>query len=80
MHEIVPAAELDAAVARVVDALLANGPRAIREAKRLIRAVRSRDVDAQLDVCAETIARVRVTPEAQEGLAAFLDKRSPQWP
>ena len=81
-HQSVPAAELDATVDRVLDALARGGPLAQREAKLLaLRVAGSTPCDAQaLDVeNAALIARLRVSPEGQEGLGAFLDKRNPQW-
>jgi methylglutaconyl-CoA hydratase len=79
VHEIAPAEELDARVQKIVAALAANGPRAVREAKALIRTVAGMDRDAALEHCALTIARVRVSPEGQEGLRAFLEGREPAW-
>ncbi len=35
--------------------------------------------DSLIDHTAETISRIRTTKEAQEGLGAFLEKRSPNW-
>jgi methylglutaconyl-CoA hydratase len=79
VHEVVPAAELDGAVDAITTSLAANGPQAIREAKALIRRVAGMRRDEALEHCAATIARVRVTREAQEGLRAFLEKREPAW-
>jgi methylglutaconyl-CoA hydratase len=76
VHRVVPPSELDAEVARVVDDLLACGPVAIAEAKRLVR-----DATAGLTLpdLAVRLASVRAAPEAQEGLAAFLAKQKPGW-
>jgi len=71
VHEV--AADLDTALDRVLDALLAGGPEAVRAAKRLV-------LDAPLgDETATRIAERRASPEGQEGLLAFLDKRPPSW-
>ena len=35
--------------------------------------------DSLIDQTAETISRIRITKEAQEGLGAFLEKRKPNW-
>jgi methylglutaconyl-CoA hydratase len=72
------AAEPDAAVERVVDAVLAGGPAAVREAKRLV--LEPGDEDDLLGRAAER----RSSAEGQEGLRAFLDSRSggrvrPSW-
>jgi methylglutaconyl-CoA hydratase len=79
IHDVVPASELDAAVEALVDTILAAGPNAVREAKRLIREVRMRDPAAAREYAVETIARLRVSEEGQEGLAAFLEKRKATW-
>jgi methylglutaconyl-CoA hydratase len=79
-HEAVPADALDARVAEVVDALLQGGPRSQAAAKALIRAVANRPVDdAVVEDTARRIAGLRATPEAKEGLAAFLEKRPAAW-
>lgn len=79
-HEVVEPEALDAAVQQLVEALLAGGPLAQGAATELIRAVAHRPVDdAVVADTAHRIARLRATPEAREGLAAFLEKRSPNW-
>ncbi len=73
-------AALDAKVAELVQALLAGGPKAQAAAKELIRGVVNRPVDD--GVVADTahrIAHLRATPEAREGLDAFLAKRPAAW-
>jgi len=81
VHETCPAESLDGRVETVTDALLAGGPEAVSECKQLIRRVRDFDGPAgELDaITAEWIARLRVGDEGQEGLHAFLEKRSPSW-
>ena len=80
LHEVVAAAELDAAVQRQTDLLLKAGPHAAAGAKRLVaRVVSVPDRDALDADNAALIARLRVSEEGQEGLAAFLGKRAPAW-
>lgn len=67
------AADLDAAVGRVVDAILAGGPSAVREAKRLVLEPGGED-----DLLARAAAQ-RAGDEGQEGLRAFLEKRAAAW-
>ena len=67
------AADLDAAVDRVVSELLTAGPEAVRAAKRLIRERPAGEETAQI------AARLRAGAEGQEGLRAFLDRREPGW-
>ena len=79
-HEAVAGEELDVKVKEVVEALLQGGPKSQAAAKELIRAVANRPVsDAVVEDTARRIASLRVTPEAKEGLAAFLDKRPAAW-
>ncbi|MDD3354986.1 enoyl-CoA hydratase/isomerase family protein [Zoogloea sp.] len=79
-HEAVAADALDGTVAEVVAALLQGGPRAQAAAKDLIRAVADRPVsDGVVEDTARRIATLRATPEAKEGLAAFLEKRPAAW-
>lgn len=79
-HEVTDADGLDAQVQQLIDALLAGGPGAQAAATDLIRAVANRPVDAAvIDDTARRIATLRATPEAREGLGAFLQKRPPAW-
>ena len=80
VHELAEPDALDAAVQAIVDALRAGGPLAQAAATDLIRAVANRPIDdAVVEDTARRIATLRATPEAKEGLSAFLDKRPPAW-
>jgi len=79
VHEVVPAAELDAAVDRLVTCVRGNGPRGVSAAKRLIRETLAKSRDDALENAVRTIAALRASPEGQEGLGAFLEKRPPAW-
>ena len=80
VHEAVAPEQLDATVQQMVDALLQGGPLAQTAAKRLIRMVDGQPVNETLvEDTAHRIAHLRATPEAREGIAAFLDKRPPSW-
>src|SRR5438270_12635156 len=72
VHEI--ADDPDAAVAGVLGELLKSGPHAVREAKRLVRERPGGEETARI------AARLRSGEEGQEGLRAFLEKRTPDWP
>jgi methylglutaconyl-CoA hydratase len=79
-HEVVGPEALDARVQELVDALLAGGPLAQAAATDLIRAVAHRAVDDEvLEDTARRIATLRATPEAREGVSAFLEKRPAGW-
>ena len=67
------AGDVDEALDAVLRELLSSGPEAARAAKRLVRE-RPGGVEA-----AQLAARLRTSPEGQEGLRAFLEKRKPCW-
>ena len=80
VHEVTAAEDLQAAVDAMVEALLANGPAAMAETKDQIAGVANRPVDDRLIAAAAArIARIRVSDEGREGVAAFLEKRKPGW-
>ena len=59
--------------------LCRNGPQAMKETKRLLAAIEHQPGHQHEEKTVETIARVRVGLEAQEGMQAFFDKRPPSW-
>jgi methylglutaconyl-CoA hydratase len=71
IHEVTD--DLDGAIERIVEELLSAGPAATRAAKELARSPQSAEETAQ------RIAAHRTSPEGQEGLRAFLEKRAPGW-
>jgi methylglutaconyl-CoA hydratase len=80
VHRVVPPADLDTAVEAIVAPLLAGPSGAQAAAKELIFAVADRPVGAE--VIADTARRIaerRATAEGREGVAAFLEKRAPNW-
>jgi methylglutaconyl-CoA hydratase len=70
---------LDAEVQRTIGELLAAGPMAVASAKELIRSVGALSLEEAIPVTAKWIASLRATPEAREGMGAFLGKRKPNW-
>lgn len=79
VHAVVPAAELDAAVATYVRELLSAGPEGIAAAKALIPQVWGRPAVDAMPITAQAIATRRVSAEGQEGMKAFLEKRKASW-
>ena len=80
VHELVPPDQLDAKVAEIVAALVANGPAAVKACKQLVKDVAGRPIDAALrDDTARRIADIRASAEGREGVQAFLAKRDPAW-
>ena len=70
---------LDAEVQRTIGELLAAGPMAVASAKELIRSVGALSLEEAIPVTSKWIASLRATPEAREGMGAFLGKRKPNW-
>jgi len=79
VHAVVPLAQLDDTVAKYIDEALGASPTAVARSKALIPRVLGRAPGDVIDVTAEAIAAQRVSPEGQEGLNAFLNKRTPSW-
>jgi len=79
-HFACPGEELDAVVAKQVDLILQGGPAALRAAKQLIRDVGpAQDRDRLGEQTARLLASLRISPEGQEGLSAFLERRKAKW-
>lgn len=80
LSQQVDADELDASIEALVTQLLSNSPAAVKEAKQLVFDVADKTIESALiqDTC-QRIADIRVSPEGQEGLGAFLEKRQPAW-
>ncbi|ARN76223.1 enoyl-CoA hydratase/isomerase family protein [Oceanicoccus sagamiensis] len=72
-------AALDAAIAELVEQLLTSGPAAVAAAKQLVFEVDGEITEQVISESCERIADIRVSAEGQEGLTAFLEKRSPAW-
>lgn len=81
IHEVVPEAELDRALARILDELLAGAPEAQAASKQLIRTVLAMPQGGALltEATVAVIAQRRASAEGREGLKAFLEKRAPAW-
>jgi methylglutaconyl-CoA hydratase len=79
VHEVVPAAELDAVVDTVVRDLLLGAPSAQRRVKALLRDIAGRPAADVRAITSAALADQRVSADGQEGLAAFLAKRPAGW-
>ncbi|MEN3001222.1 MAG: enoyl-CoA hydratase/isomerase family protein [Armatimonadota bacterium] len=79
VHRVVPAEQLDEAIQQIVANLLQNGPQAMAAAKMLLHATQTLPVDELRSLTIARIAELRVSPEGQEGIRAFLEKRKPNF-
>ncbi len=71
--------DLDAAVAETLGQLKTSGPEAVRECKRLIARVATRNLSNAVPYTIEAIAARRVSDEGQAGMKAFLEKKKAPW-
>ncbi|MFZ3007079.1 MAG: enoyl-CoA hydratase-related protein [Phenylobacterium sp.] len=76
---VADAAGLDAACARIASEMMACAPIAVADSKKLVEDVAYRPIADVMEETARRIARTRVSPEGQEGVRAFLDKRKASW-
>jgi len=80
INRAVPDAELDTAVAD----LMARATRGSSQSKALGKRAFYRQIDldqaAAYEYAGQMMAAAATTPDAQEGIAAFLEKRRPKWP
>jgi methylglutaconyl-CoA hydratase len=80
VHRVVEREALLSVGLTLAKSLLHNGPHAMAAAKQLLRRITQEKITADLaQKTAEHLASLRVSPEAQEGLRAFLEKREPTW-
>lgn len=80
VSEVVADADaLEAVRDRIAEEIMACGPEAVAASKKLVEDVAYRPIDEVMDETARRIARARVSPEGQEGVRAFLEKRKPAW-
>lgn len=83
VHEVAEADAIEQRLETVVKQICEGGPHAIGIAKSLLQTLywdlRNEPFEKSLEFAARELARLRVGPEGQEGLKAFLEKRSPRW-
>lgn len=81
VHQVVVGQEeMEPAVTKKLAEISECGPAAVRQAKGVIFDLLYKQSDReQLDLVTELLATVRVSPEGQEGLRAFLEKRKAKW-
>jgi enoyl-CoA hydratase/carnithine racemase len=79
LNDSVPAAELDACTGRLIARIADKSPTALRRGRYALRAIESMSFDQAIAYTESQIALLALTEDAQEGLAAFNEKRPPVW-
>jgi methylglutaconyl-CoA hydratase len=80
VNKSLPADQVENYIDQMVQMLLTSGPAAISQCKKLIdNVVNHIDLEEALTYTAKMIAEIRASEEGQEGMAAFLEKRKPNW-
>lgn len=79
INRVVPPDELDAAVQKLAGSILQNAPGALASSKRLLGELWSTSVKEDIEHALRDHLTARESPEAKEGVAAFLEKRPPNW-
>lgn len=79
VNYVVPAGDLDAKTDWLVDRVVSKSPTAIRRGKYALSATASMTFEQSLAFLESQIGLMPLTQDAQEGLAAFAEKRQPRW-
>lgn len=80
IHQVAPSRnELEEKTIKLIQNILSSSPQALKVVKKFIHELKKKPGLEKSDYAAGVLADLRVTPEAQEGLTAFLEKRKPNW-
>lgn len=79
LNSCVARENLDDEVARYTDMLMLGGPQALATTKRILRAPRPADITESFTEMTKLSAELFASAEGQEGIAAFAEKRKPNW-
>jgi methylglutaconyl-CoA hydratase len=79
VNHVVPRQELDVKIAALCDAITANSPAAIRRGKYALESMEAMPFEQAIAFAEGQIALMAATDDAREGLAAFAERRPPQW-
>jgi methylglutaconyl-CoA hydratase len=79
VHDVVAFDSLDSRIGELIDAVLRLAPEASRQTKMLLRRLQAVPAEQQEQLAIEANVQARLSPEAQEGLRAFVEKRPPAW-
>lgn len=72
-------AEMEEKITHLINQIYISGPNAVKASKLLVKTIQNLNMQEILSITAEKIASIRTSPEGQEGISAFLEKRKPNW-
>ncbi len=79
IDSIVDPEKLESTINKYIEMLNTSGPTAIAEIKKLLINFQKMDINDYKKYTVKKIAELRVSKEGQEGINAFLEKRTPKW-
>ncbi len=79
VNHVVPRAELDTRLDAMLDLIVANAPRAVRRGRLAMRAMRDMGLGESFAFAQTEVMAILDDPEFDEGIAAFNEKRPPNW-
>lgn len=79
LHGVTEAELLNEAIEAEIKPYFATSPAAVAASKALVHAVSDRLNDAMIEMTLSRLADIWETPDAKEGIDAFLGKRPPEW-
>ncbi len=79
IHDVVEPIALDARVATLAEQIAHLAPQAVRDTKSLFRRLHHLSHEDRWKACVEENVRARLSSEAQEGICAFRERRTPNW-
>jgi len=79
VNEVVSPKSLLPRARELAKQLMENSPAALRMTKKLLNNYLAKSLNKQIENAVQENAAIRTTPEFQEGVASFLEKRKPNW-
>ena len=79
INKVVPADRLEEQTYAFAESLAAKSPLAVRTGKRGVYAFAGDEYHKALNRMSDMFAELCANPDAEEGVAAFLEKRKPEW-
>ena len=79
VNRVVPRGDVMSEAQKFAESVLQGAPEAIAQTKRLIEELSSSSVKEDVDLALKYHMQARESAEAQEGIAAFNEKRKPKW-